>query len=395
MNPAALRLAVLAGLGLSSAAWAQNDATPLIPNLDGFSLPATRPSVLPTPEPSPTASATPVPAETSAPRPAPRTARPTPSPTARPRPSATATPAATSPVSEPTPAVTPDAAPAILPVPQATPTPSADPTPAATPAAVPAGAEDQPGHRFVWLALGLATLAALAFAVLRRRRSHEIFDDVTDTIEPVRDDPTPSPVAAPVTDIATVQPEAVVPDALPNSAAAVAAAPEPDGRAQIGVEMRTVRAGTNLTGGAVNYEITLHNSGATSANDVRVDIRLMNASVDQDEVLKALFSHFIDKPIVARFDLAAGQSITLGGMAMMPGEALVPLTIEGRAFFVPVFAVNVLYRWGPTHHGQSAKAWLIGIEREPGAKMAPFRLDTGPRMYDTVGQRLHGLGIIR
>ncbi|MDQ2763786.1 MAG: hypothetical protein M3Y22_09995, partial [Pseudomonadota bacterium] len=76
-------------------------------------------------------------------------------------------------------------------------------------------------------------------------------------------------------------------------------------------------------------------------------------------------------------------------------EGIVPLAISGRNFFVPVFSVNILYRWGDSGNGQTAAAWVIGIERDTGAKMAPFRLDTGPRMYDAVGQRAQGLAITR
>ncbi|QQV76346.1 hypothetical protein H5J25_12720 [Sphingomonas aliaeris] len=380
-------------LGLSGTALAQNEATPLIPNLDGFSLPASRPTTLPTPlaSPTPVPILPPAPAPTVTPQPQTPRATPTPRATATatpsPRPSA-AVPAEVIPT--PTPVPTPATAPAATPT--AAPSPLATPTPEATPAPVAAAPTDDPDRTWLWLALGLAALAVAGFAVFRLRSRERDDDEIEDAYEPV-DPAFPAPVPSVQAEPEPAPPPAPAAPVPPIAATAPSAGPEQ--RAQIDVEMRPLRAGTNLTGGAVDYEITLRNSGEIAANDVRVDIRVMNASNDQDAMLKALFGHFIDKPIVAKFGLDAGESLSLGGMAMMPNEAVVPLNIGGRPFFVPVFTVNVLYRWGSTDHGQTAAAWVIGIEREPGAKMAPFRLDAGPRMYDTVGQRPQGLTIIR
>jgi hypothetical protein len=391
--PAALRLALFTTLGLSGAALAQNEATPLIPNLDGFSLPASRPTTLPTPlaTPTPVPILPPTPAPTTSPQPQTPRATPTPRATATPSPRpSTPVPTEAIPAATPTPVQTPVAAPAATPTAEASPV--ATPTPIATPAPVATTPAEGGDRTWLWLAFGLAALAVAGFAAFRLRSRARDDDEIEDVYEPV--DPAPAiPVASVEAAPAPAPPPA--PAAPPPPVAAATPPAGSEQRAQIDIAMRPLRAGTNLTGGAVDYEITLRNSGQIAANDVRVDIRVMNASSDQDAMLKALFDHFIDKPIVARFDLNAGQSLSLGGMAMMPNDAVVPLNIGGRPFFVPVFAVNVLYRWGPTNHGQTAAAWVIGIEREPGAKMAPFRLDAAPRMYDTVGQRPQGLTIIR
>ena len=42
--------------------------------------------------------------------------------------------------------------------------------------------------------------------------------------------------------------------------------------------------------------------------------------------------------------------------------------------------------------GRTSRSWLVGREAEtPPAKMGPFRLDLGPRIYRSVGQRQHEL----
>ncbi|MEG3123620.1 hypothetical protein [Sphingomonas sp. GB1N7] len=221
----------------------------------------------------------------------------------------------------------------------------------------------------------MLVLAGLLFALFRfrSRPRREVFED-SRIIDIGGDEVAVAPVPAP----APAPPPA-----------------KPEARARIDITMRPVRAGTNLTSGAVDYEIGLRNSGDVAANDVRVDIRLMNASADQAAMLKVLFTQSIEKPLVARFDLSPGQAITLGGMAMIPQEGIVPVSIAGRDFFVPMFSVNVLYGWHGGGQGQTAAAWVVGIERAPGEKMVPFRLDAGPRMHDAVGQRPQGFAITR
>ena len=55
---------------------------------------------------------------------------------------------------------------------------------------------------------------------------------------------------------------------------------------------------------------------------------------------------------------------------------------------MPVVAFNVVYEWGDGQTGQTSTSHVVGLEpSNPSAKMAPFRLDLGPRVYRSVGQR--------
>jgi hypothetical protein len=58
-------------------------------------------------------------------------------------------------------------------------------------------------------------------------------------------------------------------------------------------------------------------------------------------------------------------------------------------------AINVAYNWGPDGAGRTSKSWLVGREAEqPSQKMGAFRLDLGPRIYRSVGQRQTGLALM-
>jgi outer membrane biosynthesis protein TonB len=393
-----VRVAALSLLFAGGGALAQNvQAPPLVPGLENFQLPGV-PTATPTPTPTPT----PVIVPTPTPTPAPTTIAPARQAVPRPAPTPAPTPA---------PGVT-----AALPMTTPTPSPTAvlmeeAPLPLATPAAPIAATADggaaASGSRVLAI-IALGVLAALALAGLglfmRRRRRATQWDHVeipVDVEVPAVDTPPEAPPAAvppvpPVAPVAPATPELPQPPASPApSFLRPAAAPATTARAQIQLELRPVRAGTNLTSAAVDYEVTVRNAGEATATGVRVDLGLISAAADQDAVLSGFFAAPIGRPLVAPFVLTPGQQISLSGMAMRPRDTLNVFTVQDRPLFVPLFALNVLYGWEGGAIGQSANAWVIGIERADGGKMQPFRLDTPPRMFDRVGQRAHYLAIAR
>ena len=387
-------------LALSGAAQAQNNPAPdLVPGLDRFDL-APRTVTTPAPQPTPTRAPIPRPTPTQAPVPRP-TATPTLTPTPAPRTTPTPTPARPAPA--PTPAATAEAPPIDVPVSLPAPRSVAlAPVPEATAAA--ARAVPPSSGTPLWpilLGLLVALLAVAAAFFYRRRRAADRFTVDVDEIAAAQPDPHELlPTARPLPDMPDAEdfpPASPRQPAAPPSPAPHFLTPAPDAapRATLELTVRTLRAGTNLTSAAVDYEIDIRNSGERDASDIRLDLRLFSASGDQDQVLTALYAAPIDKPIIAPFAIPAGEQVSLGGMAMLPRDLLTVMSAQGRDFFVPLLSVNLLYRWGGDETGQTAGAHIVGIERAGGGKMAPFRLDTGPRMYDGVGVREHTLTIRR
>ena len=132
----------------------------------------------------------------------------------------------------------------------------------------------------------------------------------------------------------------------------------------------------------IEFEIELFNSGAAAARAVLVEAMAFNAGPTQDQEIGAFF----EKPVGQgdRIDaIPPLQRISLRTQVVAPRENVLVLDAGGRQVFVPLIAFNALYRW-TGREGQTSVSYLLGRETD-GEKMAPFRIDLGPRQYRKVG----------
>jgi hypothetical protein len=349
--------AAVASMAVAQGAVAQQNPPSTIPGLEGFSLPGT-----PTPTPTPTPPAGP-PAATPAPAPAPAPAstptpdasppRSAPAPTARPTPSPSPAPVPPTPTEAPVPAAEPT--PLVEPAPVEEPAPAPAPTPVAEPAPPPTDG----GIRPWWIVVGaLALLGALAAWRRSRRRPETVVP-----VAPAAVTPSPPPAPPP---------------------------PPPAPRARLAVELRPLRAGLNLLSATAECELLVSNEGDAPAEGVRLDVRLLSAHADQDVELAELRRQPIGRPSAPPFALGPGESRRVRVVAATPRADLKAMTAANRPMFVPVVAVNALYRAGDGSEGQTAQAFAIGVERVDSPKLAPFWLDQPPRTVDQVAARAHG-----
>jgi hypothetical protein len=235
--------------------------------------------------------------------------------------------------------------------------PETAPAPAPAPAAVPAAppAEGWPIHYY----LIPAALLVLGLLLARRRRRR------------------PAALAA-----AAAEPEAAPPPRL---------APVP--RPWLEIELKAERAASTDVEASVEFELILHNSGKSVARHIRVNARLLNAGREQDKEIGTFFrTRGEGRKTHPIGDLPPGERGLVQGSVAMPREEMRALQVNEQLLFVPVLAVNVLYDWGEGRTGQTSKSYVVGRELgEQSQKMGAFRLDLGPRIYRTVGQRQHSL----
>ncbi|HEX8526072.1 MAG TPA: hypothetical protein VF689_03740, partial [Allosphingosinicella sp.] len=232
------------------------------------------------------------------------------------------------------------------------------PEPAApAPAATPAPKAESQGSSF-WLYLLPIGAAALALLAWRRRRR----------------------TAA----------EALV-EAEPLAPAPPRPAPIP--RPWLEIELKAERAASTDDEASVEFEMILHNAGKSSARNIRINARMFNASREQDKEIGAFFktkgdgrrTHVIP-------ELPDGERGRIEGTVTMPRDEMRALKVNEQLLFIPVVGINVVYDWGNGRTGQTSKSYVIGRELgQESEKMGAFRLDLGPRIYRTVGQRQHSL----
>jgi hypothetical protein len=282
------------------------------------------------------------------------------------------------------------------------------PTPASNqPVAFPQGSPPQPASgriadpiensengliaKWPWL-LALLTAAGAALWYFRRQRhgGYALAGAGADAsafdLSPSAAPPRPAPRAAPVPQPA---PRAPVPDAGPKSATAPVGIVSTRLRPWLEIDFQPAAAIVDNEKGAIQFEVTIYNSGSAPARDVLVEAALFNAGPDQDEII----GKFFERPS------GQGEGVTIPPLQRMSFRSLVSLPrdqlrifeVEKRSLFVPLVGFNAVYRWSGGQ-GQTSASFLVGRNTN-GDKMGPFRVDQGPKTFRGLAAHEHTLRI--
>lgn len=277
---------------------------------------------------------------------------------------------------------------------------AAPPVSAEEPAAVDAEPVAQPapsGGGIPWLYIALAALlgAVVAIAFMKLRARQDAGEQIEqEEIEEAQEQP--AVIRRPV----PAAPPAQRPVRAPEPAAAPAAAS--DGvvgiqiRPWLNLEFRPAQAAATLTEAVVQFELLITNSGNAIARNVRIEARMFNAGVDQDREISDFFASPVDPQTRSRILAIPPRSgARMRSRVAMPKESVREITVDGRRLFIPMVAINVVYEWGEGRTGQTSMSYLVGREPEtPSTKMGAFRLDLGPRVYRSVGQRPSNVAVL-
>ena len=216
------------------------------------------------------------------------------------------------------------------------------------------------------LAAVLALLAGL-WLLLKRRRAPEEGPE-PDEVAPQPADIPPPPPAPP--------PPAPAP-ALPVPTFA---------QAGIALEFVPRRMAATLVNAALDYEVTVTNTGAETVELIALAGDMLGAHAS----LKAEDAGAGDGlPVLHRVPrLAAGDSARLTGTIRLPLGQIVPITHGSAQLFVALvrFALKA-----ESHGGEAlalADTFVVGEPPQaPGGGVKPFRLDLGPRIYADLAAR--------
>lgn len=229
------------------------------------------------------------------------------------------------------------------------------------PVEAPAPAPNPATTPWYYYAIPAAALALLGMAVVRRRRRVTATGLVEEAPLMVAEPPRPRP--------------------------------DPVPRPWLELSLRAERASFTSTEAVVQFELEISNTGGSPARNLRIDVKMFNAGAEQDREIGAFFktagreSTKLTLPVVE-----AGVTGVIKGQVKLPVDEMRAVRLDERLLFIPVVAVNALYGRGNGLTGQTSRSYVIGRElQQTSEKMGAFRVDQGPRIWRTIGQREHKL----
>ena len=254
----------------------------------------------------------------------------------------------------------------------------------------PAAAASGRAQLLPWIAAALALAGALGWFFLRRpRERYAVAGGTTDLLD--------SLVPAELSPAGNAQkpPAAAQESARPAPAPTPEPKPQPSGivstrlRPWLEFEVTLGRAIVDDKKAALEFHLSVFNSGSIAARNVLVEASLFNAGPHQDAQIQGFFNAPLGQgdPIEA---ITPMQRISIDSAVILPRDQVQPIEFEGRLLFVPLIAFSALYAWPGGGPGQTSASYLVGKQTD-GEKLAPLRLDLGPRLFRNLAVREHEL----
>ena len=142
----------------------------------------------------------------------------------------------------------------------------------------------------------------------------------------------------------------------------------------------------------IQFDVAVFNSGSAPARDVLIEASMFNAGPSQDQEIGAFFEHPVAKgdriPAIPPL-----KRVAIKSAVSLSREQMRQFEVAGKRIFVPLIGFNALYRWSGGD-GQTSASYLVGRDTKSD-KMAPLRLDLGPRVFRGLGARQHNVAVRR
>jgi len=264
----------------------------------------------------------------------------------------------------------------------------ADPIPAQNPNPLPYVINDTPKEEKIGTSISnwpiyagfLALLIALLGIFMWRRQSRRAVVYEGEEPDDIASEPAETPAATP-------QPT------REKSAPPVVASPRPAPptgvrSGPVMLEFIPSRAETTLFNAIIAYRLTVINTGDKPIRNIAVHALVEQARRDMMQQIPALEGADL-LPLRHNHDLIeAGSSQLFEGELRLPLNTIEPIQVSSRYLFVPVTHFWIGYTEPDGQRFAATRSFLVGEEANPPtAKVAPIRLELGPRKIMTVGQR--------
>ncbi len=157
----------------------------------------------------------------------------------------------------------------------------------------------------------------------------------------------------------------------------------------IAIGFRPHAANATLFNAVLGFELTLSNHGGEALTGIRVS-GSMDQAGEQTTGDPALPDDSAFGEIAA---LEPGETETIVAEFRIPLASIRPIAFRSQALFIPQVQFSIEYTDDSGFRHFQTVAYLVGQEHQPPRqKMAPFRLDMGPRSFTPLGHRLLAAG---
>lgn len=183
----------------------------------------------------------------------------------------------------------------------------------------------------------------------------------------------------PITKTENIQKPTNIPLPAPHPQPAISTA-EPE----IEIIFLPQQASSTLLNAVLCYELQLRNLSREDLTGIQLSGNLTQAS--DENARRGSDETF---PILQQMNmLKAGESIAVTDEFRIPLATIVPISVKAHRLFVPLARFTIRFSDDSGFiHFQTA-SFLVGQEHEPPrSKMAAFRLDLGPRTFQSIGCR--------
>ena len=239
----------------------------------------------------------------------------------------------------------------------------AEPSSASSPSAQSTGSP-------IFVGLGLSSVALLAFIFWRRRRRQSI-------VQPE--------ISEPAIEELPIEPmsEIEVPRAQPPPAVELS-----ENKPAIMLHFIPEKATISFTTLTVKGQLQLINKGKLPAKDLQLRAGLISASANQANVIADFHRNAASLQTEPLGDTQAGERFAMAIELSVPLTELHSFPLGDQQLLVPIVIASLSYSDGSALQDRASIACMIGREATPPQlKMAPLRLDLGPRSFAPLGQR--------
>jgi len=150
------------------------------------------------------------------------------------------------------------------------------------------------------------------------------------------------------------------------------------------VEFYAEKVSSTLLNAVIGFRLKLTNTCETTLTNIKIFGDLIQADQHAAMLPAMQRNNMIDQVD----SLPPGNIVEIPGEIKLPLTSIKPISYNDQALFIPLARLEFDLENSVGEVSQQSASFIVGQEHQPPReKMAPFRLDLGPRNFEPVGQR--------